>query len=210
MPDLADNDVFMDFDDVSSKYDSEGRLLSNGQVNFFSKSKCTNENKNLLVVYHASKSDFTAFDYERIGSGGGNIYGKGFYFCDSSFGLDIYGEYIKEFYLNLKNPFRWEICEEEADYLYNLDMFIEVLDLNNFSITDDLKIELESELLEKGGGLDTIIEMTCGSGFAQKYFIKAGYDGIMNLDIGDCVAFDPKQIKLCLNKTPTIKADAAA
>lgn len=210
MPVLANSDVFIDFDDIASKYDSEGRPLTNGQVNFFSKSSCTNENKNLLVVYHASKSDFTVFDSKRIGSGGGSIYGKGFYFCDDSFGLDIYGEYIKEFYLNLKNPFRWEICEEDADYLYNLDMFIEVLEQNNFNVTEELKAELEDELLENGGGLDTVIEMTCGAGFAQKYFINAGYDGIMNLDIGDYVAFDPKQIKLCSNKMPTTKADAAA
>ena len=210
MPLLANNELFTDFGDLSSKYDSEGRLLSNGQVTFFSQSKCLNENKNLLVVYHASKSDFTAFDTGRIGLGGGNIYGKGFYFCEDSFGLDIYGKYIKEFYLNLKNPFRWEVCEEEADYLYNLDMFVEVLEASNFNMTDELRASLEEELVENGGGLDTIIEMTCGTGFVQKYFTNAGYDGIMNLDIGDYVAFDPKQIKLCSNKMPTEKADAAA
>lgn len=210
MPLLANNDVFIDFDDVSTKYDSEGRLLSNRQINFFSQSKCVTENKNLLVVYHASKSDFTTFDPKYVGSGGGNIYGKGFYFCDNSFGLDVYGEYIKEFYLNLKNPFRWETCEEDADYLYNLDMFIDVLEQSSFNITDELKAALEEELLKNNGGLDTIIEMTCGVGFIQKYFINAGYDGIMNLDIGDYVAFDPKQIKLCSNKMPTEKADAAA
>lgn len=207
---LTNNDLFTDFADTLSKYDSHGRLLSREQANFFSKSKCINDNGSLLVLYHASSSDFTVFDVSRIGSGGGSIYGKGFYFCDDSFGLDIYGEYIKEFYLNLKNPFRWEVCEEEADYLYNLDMFVEVLEQNNFNITDELRAELEVELLESGGGLDTIIEMTCGEGFVQKYFINAGYDGIMNLDIGDYVAFDPKQIKLCSNKTPTVKADAAA
>ncbi len=203
------NDFFTDFDDVSSKYDSEGRLLSNGQAKFFNASQCTLD-KSLLVVYHASPSDFTVFDTKRIGTGGGNIYGKGFYFCDNNFGLDIYGEYIKEFYLNLKNPFRWEICEEEADYLYNLDMFIEVLESNNFNVTDELRDQLEKELLENDGGLDTIIEKTCGVGFAQTYFIKAGYDGIMNLDIGDYVAFKPEQIKLCSNKMPTATADAAA
>ena len=210
MPVLADNELFVDFDNVSSKYDSAGRLLSNNQVNFFAQSKCTTDSNNLLVVYHASSNDFTTFDSGRIGSGGGSIYGKGFYFSEDSFGLDTYGEYIKEFYLNLKNPFRWEICEEEADYLYNLGMFIEVLEQNNFSVTDELRKQPEEELLENSGGLDTIIEMTCGVGFAQKYFINAGYDGIMNRDIGDYVAFDPKQIKLCSNKTPTEKADAAA
>lgn len=206
----SNNDFFNDFDDASSKYDSNGRLLSKGQVNFFKHSKCVTDTKNLIVVYHASNNNFNTFDTNRIGTGGGSIYGKGFYFCDSSFGLDIYGEYIKEFYLNLKNPFRWEVCEEEADYLYNLDMFVEVLERNNFNVTDELRSRLEEELLENGGGLDTVIELTCGSGFAQKYFINAGHDGIMNLDIGDYVAFDPKQIKLCSNKLPAATSNIAA
>jgi hypothetical protein len=204
------NDLFVDFDDVSSSYDSEGRLLSNGQVKFFNNSKCVNDDNNLLVVYHASPNDFTTFETGKIGSGGGSIYGKGFYFCDDDFGLDVYGEYIKEYYLNLKNPFRWEMCDEDADYLYNLDMFIEVLEANNFNVTPELREQLEEDLLELGGGIDTIIEKTCGVDFAQKYFIRAGYDGIMNLDIGDYVAFDPKQIKLCSNKMPSVSADAAA
>lgn len=204
------NDFFVNFDEVSSNYDSEGRLLSKDQAQFFSRSQCVNEDNNLLVVYHASSKDFTAFDVSKIGTGGGSIYGKGFYFSDDNFGLDIYGKYIKEFYLNLKNPFRWEYCEEDADYLYNLDMFIEVLEINNFNVTEELRIELEEDLLELDGGLDTIIEKTCGFDFAQKYFMRAGYDGIMNLDIGDYVAYKPEQIKLCSNKMPTVTADAAA
>ena len=159
------NDFFDSFDDVSSRYDSEGRLLSNCQANFFSKSQCVSDDKSLLVVYHASQNNFSVFDEKFIGMGGGNIYGKGFYFCDSNFGLEIYGEYIKEFYLNLKNPFRWEVCDEEADYLYNLDMFLEVLEINNFGITEDLRAELEADLIEDDGGLDTLIEQTCGIDF---------------------------------------------
>lgn len=209
MTNLADNEFFTDFD-VSASYDSEGRLLSAGQESFFKNSKCRDENKNLLVVYHASNNDFTNFDPKRIGTGGGSIYGKGFYFSDDNFNVDIYGKYIKEFYLNLKNPFRWEFCEEDADYLYNLDMFIEVLETNNFNVTEELRKQLEEELIENGGGIDTLIEKTCGEGFAQAYFIRAGYDGIMNLEIGDHVAFKPEQIKLCTNKMPKVSINIAA
>lgn len=206
----AENDFFVDFDDVSSNYDSEGRLLSKGQTRFFGRSRCVNENSNLLVVYHASPKDFTTFDTDKIGTGGGNIYGKGFYFCDDNYGLDVYGKYIKEFYLNLKNPFRWEYCFEAADYLHNLNRFVEVLEINNFNVTEELRGKLEKDLLELDGGLDTLIEKTCGIDFAQKYFMRAGYDGIMNLEIGDYVAYKPEQIKLCSNKMPTATADAAA
>ena len=204
------NEFFMDFDDASTKYDSEGRLLSKGQLSFFNKSQCVDDSHCLLVLYHASDSEFTSFDPNRIGSGGGSIYGKGFYFSDDSFNISIYGAYTREFYLNLKNPFRWEAIDEEADIDYNLEMFIEVLKANNFVIQDDLKKELKDDLINNDGGLDTLIEKTCGAGFATAYFMKAGYDGIMNLDIGDYVAFKPEQIKLCSNKMPSVTTDIAA
>jgi hypothetical protein len=202
--------IFTDFEDASSSYDSEGRMLTREQSRYFANSKCVTDSKNLLVVYHASHAEFDTFDTGRVGSGGGSIFGKGFYFCDDNFGLDIYGNHIREFYLNLKNPFRWEVQEEDADATYNLDMFIEVLEQNNFTVSDDLYEKLETSLLEEDGGLDTIIELTCGADSVQTYFIRAGYDGIMNLDVGDYVAFDPEQIKLCSNKTPNATANIAA
>jgi hypothetical protein len=168
------------------------------------------DNNCLLVLYHASNTEFTSFDVNRIGSGGGSIYGKGFYFSDDSFNVEIYGKYIREFYLNLKNPFRWEAIDEEADATYNLDLFVEVLEANNFVMPDGLLKELEDDLINNDGGLDTVIEKTCGVDFANIYFTRAGYDGIMNLDIGDYVAFKPEQIKLCSNKMPSATADAAA
>lgn len=209
MTNLANNEFFTDFD-VSSAYDSEGRLLSGGQNKFFKNSKCTTDDGSLLVLYHASNSEFSSFDPSKIGTGGGIIYGKGFYFCDSDFGLDIYGKYVREYYLNLKNPFRWEEINEEADATYNVDLFIEMLEQNNYAVSDELRHQLEDEVLENDGGLDTIIELTCGAAFAQMYFARAGYDGIMNLDIGDYVAFKPGQIKLCSNKMPAVSVDIAA
>lgn len=209
MTNLANNEFFTDFD-VSSAYDSEGRLLSGGQNKFFKNSKCTTDDGSLLVLYHASNSEFSSFDPSKIGTGGGIIYGKGFYFCDSDFGLDIYGKYVREYYLNLKNPFRWEEINEEADAAYNVDLFIEMLEQNNYAVSDELRHRLEDEVLENDGGLDTIIELTCGAAFAQRYFARAGYDGIMNLDIGDYVAFKPEQIKLCSNKMPAVSVDIAA
>jgi hypothetical protein len=202
-------DFFDDFE-VGSSYDSEGRLLSAGQEDFFKNSKCIDEEGSLLVLYHASNSEFNTFDIKRAGTGGGNIYGKGFYFCDDNFGLDIYGKYIKEYYLNLKNPFRWEAVEEEADAYCNIDMFIDTLEHNNFEVSDELRQQLEEEVLQNDGGLDTVIELTCGFDFAYNYFTKAGYDGILNLEIGDYVAFKPEQIKLCSNKIPSSSVDVAA
>lgn len=206
---LVDNELFVDFDEPSSGKDSMGRPLNSTQVNFFGSSQCLDTNGNLLVVYHASKSQFKAFKNDFIGSGGGNIFGRGFYFCDSREGLDLYGEHIDEYYLNLKNPFRWELIEEEADAFYNIDMFIEVLELNNFEVSEELRQSLE-DLAEEDCLMDEIIELTCGAELVQDYFKKAGYDGIMNLDVGDYVAFDPRQIKRCSNLNPTNSAELAA
>jgi hypothetical protein len=206
---LADNDFFVDFEDPASMYDSKGRPLSKAQATFFGSSKCVDEDGSLLVLYHASNKDFTAFDPKVIGSGGGNIFGKGFYFCDSDAGLDIYGKYIKEYYLNLKNPFRWESIEEEEDATYNIDMFIEVLEFNNFEVSEELHQKLEALAFEECL-FDEVIEQTCGIDFVQTYLKKAGYDGIMNLDVGDYVAFNPEQIKLCSNKNPTSSTELAA
>ena len=93
---------------------------------------------------------------------------------------------------------------------YNIDMFVEVLEANNFVVSDDLRKQLEDDILENGGGLDTLIELTCGVDFAHTYFTKAGYDGIMNIEIGDYVAFKPEQIKLCSNKAPAQTSNIAA
>ena len=206
---LVDNELFVDFDEPASGFDSDGNPLTSTQAEFFKQSKCLAEDGTLQVVYHASPNDFTEFDPKRVGTGGGSIYGKGFYFCDSDTNLDLYGKYKKSYYLNLKNPFRWEMPEDNYDY-YNLDMFIEVLKHSNFEVSDDLQRQLELDISEEAGGLDTLIEQTCGFDLAQKYFIKAGYDGIMNLEIGDYVAFDPKQIKLCSNKEPANTVNVAA
>lgn len=204
-----DNLDFFDDFNVGTSYDSDGRLLTTEQESFFANSKCLDSGNRLLVLYHASNSEFNTFDKKYIGSGGGKIFGDGFYFCDNNFGLEIYGKYTKEYYLNLKNPYRWEIPEGDEDY-YNVDTFIEMLEQNNFVVSDELRTRLETEILDNDGGLDTLIELTCGFDLAQKYFVRAGYDGIMNLEVGDYVAFKAEQIKLCSNKMPATSANVAA
>lgn len=199
---LVDNDFFIDFDTVAA-YDNQGKPLNQRQLTFFENSKCTDETGALYRLYQASNADFDAFDKSFIGSGGGYIYGKGFYFGADKESVKIYGNKIKEVYLNLKNPYRYEAIDEEEDALYNVDTFIEMLEQNNFVVSDELRKELETDVLENDGGLDTLIELTCGPDKATDFFKACGYDGIMNLDILDFVAYEPSQIKLCSNTAPT-------
>jgi hypothetical protein len=206
---LVDNDLFVDFD-APADYDSEGNPLTQEQASFFSNSKCVDEDGSLYKVYRAGSKNYDAFDKSRIGSGAGSIYGKGFYFgCDRE-SVKIYGDIVNEYYLNLKNPYRYEAVDYEEDALYNVDTFIEVLERNNFKVTPELRQQLEEDVLENDGGLDTLIELTCGVDKATDFFKACGFDGIMNLDILDFVAFEPNQIKLSSNKNPTNSERLAA
>jgi hypothetical protein len=198
---LVDDDFFLDFDEAGC--DSEGNSLTDAQVTFFNGSKCRDEDGSLYLVYQASNKEYDAFDKERIGTGAGSIYGKGFYFSCDRESVKIYGNLIKEYYLNIKNPYRYEEVNEEADALYNVDTFIEMLEHNNFQVTPELQQKLEQDVLENDGGLDTLIDLTCGSDKATQFFKACGFDGIMDLDTLDFVIFEPNQAKLSSNKNPT-------
>lgn len=53
------------------------------------------------VMYHGSLAQFTIFDRSKAKSSG--LYGRGFYFTDSSSNADLYGEKYSV-YLNIRNP----------------------------------------------------------------------------------------------------------
>lgn len=199
---LVNNDFFVDFDNPAI-CDSEGNPLTDQQAAFFSSSKCVDEEGLLYKVYRAGSKTYDVFDKNRIGSGAGSIFGKGFYFCCDRDSVKIYGNIVREYYLNLRRPYRYEIVDFDEDAIYNIETFIKVLERNRFKVTPELKQRMQEDIFENAGGLDTLINMTCGADKATEFFKTCGYDGIMNLDTLDFVAFEPNQIKLCANKAPT-------
>lgn len=207
---LVNNSLFVDFDDPISGYDSAGRPLTKEQSEFFRHSKCLDEDGSLFLVYHAANSDYDTFDANRIGTGAGNIFGKGIYFSAEPDSVKIYGNKIKSYYLNLKNPFIYYAADSTEDALYNVDNFIKVLEKNGWSVTDELRADLEEDVLRNDGGLDTLIELTCGADQATNFFQKCGYDGIMNLDVLDFVVYSPGQIKKSSNKSPSTALSTVA
>ena len=207
---LVDNDFFLDFDEPAIAYDSEGNMLNNAQYQFFKNSKCVDEDGALFLVYRATNHDYDTFDFNKLGTGAGSIFGKGVYFSTDRDSVKIYGNNIKEYYLNLLNPFKYVAVDEEADAFYNLDNFIQVLEQNSFLVSEELRLTLEEDLIENEGGLDTLIELTCGSDKATDYFKNCGFDGIVNLDVLDFVAYEPNQIKLRTNTKPTSAVSTAA
>lgn len=86
----------------SLKEDSDGRVLSESQKEYFKNSKVIDEDGNLMVVYHGTpKPNFSVF---KLGDG---ALGNGIYFAESkeyskgfSFGSNPY-----EVYLNITNPY---------------------------------------------------------------------------------------------------------
>lgn len=95
--------------------DSEGRQLSEGQRKYFNKSKVTDENGNLKVVYHGSPADFNEFSLAYLGTNG-TAEGYGFYFTDKKSIADVYSKghegqrdenhkgRLFEVYLDIKKP----------------------------------------------------------------------------------------------------------
>jgi hypothetical protein len=203
---LVDNELFVDFDEpeeYSSVYDSEGNQLTRAQAEFFQQSKCVDEDGSLFLVYRATNHDYDTFDLERVGTGAGSIYGKGIYFSTERESVKIYGNTIKAYYLNLKRPFRYEAIDDKQAAVDNVKSFARVLKQNGYPVDKELCQQLLRDILQNDGGLDTMIELTCGPEKATDFFQKCGYDGIMNLDIMDFVAYQPGQIKVSANKAPT-------
>jgi hypothetical protein len=207
---LVDNELFIDFDNSEVACDSEGNTLSASQYNFFKNSKCLDEYGDIFLVYRATNHDYDTFDISKLGTGAGSIFGKGIYFSADKDSVKIYGNTIKEYYLNLTNPFIFIAMDDMSDALYNLNNFIQVLEKNNFLVNESLYQVLKEDLIENEGGLDTLIELTCGSDVATAYFKNCGFNGIVNLDVLDFVAYELNQIKLRNNLKPTAAVSTAA
>lgn len=95
--------------------DNEGRELSKEKQEQLKDSKFRDENGNIKVMYHGTKSEFDVFDINKAGGnyGSWSRYGRGFYFTDKRGTADFWASegntegntIIKEKYLNATNPF---------------------------------------------------------------------------------------------------------
>ncbi len=205
-----------------SDRDSLGNELSAEQQEFFKDSKVRDERGRLLVCYHGTKSQFTEFDREKIGSNhnGWGAWGKGFYFSSNSWRARQWGDYksdaglnnalftnkyssdvkVMQVYINLVNPY---IDMETHD-----NRLLEFV-LNNEKIH---KLVYEDRLVEESYVERNLIEVAqdVGKIDVQDMLKRFGYDGIIceysngNREI---VAYEPNQIKSTTNKTPTTNAD---
>lgn len=108
-------------DDVYDEY-TEGKAIT--QSEYFSKSKIRDSVGRLLVCYHNTTHDFTVFDKNKIGCGGGYSIGKGFYF-----GSEPILEYGKtmEVYLNITKPYIIKDINDKEEVLKFIKVILNVL-----------------------------------------------------------------------------------
>ena len=179
--------------------DSEGRKLSKEQQEYFKNSKVVDENGNLLVLYHGSKSaeKFTVF--EDRPSKNGRMLGDGFYFTPDKKAADTWGKgaydgkvNVYKVYLNMTNP---------------------------FYVSENIPAsqEMKDFAKEKGYKIDIDTTARFFSLFGEEYVKNNGYNGIIlkaeeNKDFyklyGDqYVVFNANQIKKTTNKKPTENDD---
>ena len=181
-----------------ARKDSEGKVLSQGQRDFFKDSKAVDEEGRLLRVYHGSKASPTVFSSDFI-SAGWLAFGKGFYFTEDKTRAQGYGKSsLYECYLNMKNPF---ISNDRA----HLDLLYEKMNTTRDSI-----LKYSEEKGVGGGELYKINYYLDDRGDdVSKYIRDLGFDGVIVDAYGtkELIVYESNQIKLTTNHNPTKSED---
>ena len=219
--------IIKSMDDIRfSMKNSKGEALTEEQAKFFADSKARDKNGNLLVVYHGTEGEFYTFDKTYRGAVTGAADAKlGFFFTTSK---TVAHDYAVEAYDNKVYNLRHKIAG--GDPLI-LNLLGAVEGYKELAATEDVKEY--GRLIEKGERLEhDIYELYLNItnplevDFKGKPYKKGAMlrlvtkalterrDGVIirNMDdtldfsgdISDVlVAFEPNQIKLVTNKTPT-------
>lgn len=210
--------------------DSQGRQLSEGQVEYNKNSKTRDKNGNLIPFYHGTYSDFNVFDKEKINSSGAGAYeGFGFNFTPSKTRAETYSNgKVKEVYLNITNPLSFNEKTITLDQLANI---IETIDptgdnvISNYaqetrdygqpSFVKREALNTAKAIYEYSDSDADIYSQISSSGAEPKSTIKAfedlGYDGVLHYDengnIKTAITFEPNQAKNTNNLNPTENDD---
>ncbi len=204
-----------------------GKELSAEQQNFFKNTKVKEDNK-LILVYHGTEVEFNEFSYKYMNSE--HIQnGPGFYFTTNKSDAEMYGNNVKEYYLNITKPINaqnvsiWYNIEERKklekfirEYVDPVgdDMLSNWGDINTQSYDDILKDFIDLGLSSEDSDLNIIWEIAYESGkYNQEFFNKLrdylGYDGVIinRNDITHYIVFNADQIKLTSNIKPTLSTN---
>lgn len=214
--------------------DSEGKTLTEQQVEYFKDSKVRDSEGNLLVVYHGTNSNFYTFDKGRVGKGI-DQFGAGYYFTTEKTGAGSYGKRIINSYLNITNPFEINMTRSGGglDQFYDfelspsqaydiLKLHPDIMDsenspLGNFSerfwevgATESVMREVAKQMNEIGSFADNSMFAYYPNELNTAIKKVLGIDGLqVNLGNGKkfFIAWQPNQIKKISNLNPTENED---
>lgn len=183
--------------------DSENNYLSKEQAEFFKNSKIRDKNGNLLVVYHGTDADFSVFDNSKSIM---SIIEGGLYFTKSKKTAESYSTVrgnkgkIIEAYLNITGYL--DLTNMSRDYISDvIDHIppeqIELAKQNGIRVDGGYSFaDLANAVYKRYGYYKTACDVIEGW----------GYDGVKQ-DFDTFVAFNSNQIKLTVNKNPTLNDD---
>ena len=213
----ADENVAQNGGEVKNQFslssDNEGRQLSAEQREYFKDSKIVDADGKLKVMYHGSNAQFTVFDKSK--AKGSGLYGRGFYFTDSSSHAGTYGSQ-HEVYLDIRNPLQagaatvtrsqvrsyLEAVAENEDYsienygTYDIDKVLDIVmgkskSADAFKTIQDINATAVGDMVEAA----ELFNFVNGTSF----------DGIVVPT--ETIAFRPEQIKSVDNTKPTADPD---
>lgn len=202
-----------------SRKDSQGRTLTEAQEKFFRDSQMRDYEGNLQVMYHGTNSKFFTFNMSKRGNNGA-LYGVGYYFIADKDSAKAYGKNTIEAYLNIEKPISLNymtISKEEWSVFLNyakenIDEYIPSnewqgntlyvnSEINQYSdYTNDMEL-IKQFINGISGGSQTVTEA-----YLQMLTDSIGYDGVI-LNNSLAVVFNPNQIKLTTNESPTRNPD---
>lgn len=84
-----------------STRDSEGNTLTESQAEYFADSKVRDADGNLMVMWHGTDAEFNTFDMSK---GRSTMDIQGSFFSPWEIDAKGYGDNVRRFYLNIKNP----------------------------------------------------------------------------------------------------------
>lgn len=179
--------------------DSNGRELSQQQQEYFKDSKTRDNNGNLITYYNGG-GNYTIFDRTKMSDG--SKWGKGIYLTKYRDIANMYGDNVKEVYVNIENPvsdrlktITFEEYNNLFKALYDEDTYKEEYDM----YSNDL--DLLWDITNKGNWAD----------YAEQLKEYTGKDGII-INRGEpredmVIAFNSNQIKNVDNTNPTENED---
>ncbi len=192
-------------DSQSTKYslfntDNQGRTLSKGQQEFFKDSKVRNNNGNLITYYNGS-DNFNVYDKNKLSNN--SKWGKGIYLTKYKDIASMYGNNIKELYVNIKNPIsstKKTISFDEYNELYKKINDGESGYIEEYSMYDN-DLDLLWDMTNSGNWAD----------YAKEIREITGKDGLIINDDNKAedmvIAFESNQLKSVDNLNPTNTED---